>query len=247
MKFGYLPVIIKSEDKANYFAALQLADVGQLEAFVNYIAKNLVRSLEIMIAGANGESIEEPDDIDKEIALLEKRLNGLGEVSYHNKTTDNLYLLFDDSIRRFIFTLESEFKKLSIFYMDTYVEFIVKKTVYEEVEYEDYRSVKRTIEYSSFQELMQAGITEEFNQFIIKFHFRYFNRIGFGEFNFTSEFNFIFSELAYSLNINNKKIHERPYNIGFNEQEIILAVQIESKRHTAFIEQKIAEKEKGDN
>jgi Fic family protein len=79
MKFGYPPVIIKTEDKANYFAALQLADTGNLEAFVAYIAKNLVHSLEIMIAGANGESIEEPDDIDKEIALLEKRLKGLGD------------------------------------------------------------------------------------------------------------------------------------------------------------------------
>ncbi|MES2485370.1 MAG: Fic family protein [Bacteroidota bacterium] len=79
MKFDYPPVIIKTEDKENYYAALRLADVGELEPFVNYIATNLIRSLEIMITGANGENIEEPDDIDKEIALLEKRLSGLGE------------------------------------------------------------------------------------------------------------------------------------------------------------------------
>ncbi|WP_294824442.1 Fic family protein, partial [uncultured Flavobacterium sp.] len=45
MKFGYPPVIIKTEDKENYYAVLRLADTGNLEAFVGYIAKNLNRSL----------------------------------------------------------------------------------------------------------------------------------------------------------------------------------------------------------
>lgn len=79
MQFGYPPVIIKTEDKANYFAALRLADSGQINKFIEYIANNLNRSLEIMISGAKGEPIEEPDDLDKEIALLEKRLKGVGE------------------------------------------------------------------------------------------------------------------------------------------------------------------------
>lgn len=74
MQYGYPPVIIKTEDKTNYFAALQQGDAGLIEQFVEYIAQNLVRSLEIMIAGAKGEDIEEPDDIDKEIALLEQKL-----------------------------------------------------------------------------------------------------------------------------------------------------------------------------
>lgn len=72
MQFGFPPVIIKTEDKANYFAALQLADAGNIEAFVNYIAKNLVCSLEIMIAGANGENIEE--DISMKIKELEQKI-----------------------------------------------------------------------------------------------------------------------------------------------------------------------------
>lgn len=74
MKFGYPPVIIKTEDKDNYFAVLRLADTGQIEPFIEYIAQNLIRSLEIMIAGAKGENIEEADDIDKEIALLEQKI-----------------------------------------------------------------------------------------------------------------------------------------------------------------------------
>jgi Fic family protein len=77
MQFQYPPVIIKTEDKDNYFIAIQLADTGNIEAFVDYIAKNLVYSLEIMIAGANGESVEEDDDLDKEIQILEEKLKNL--------------------------------------------------------------------------------------------------------------------------------------------------------------------------
>lgn len=73
MQFGFPPVIIKTEDKAHYFAALQMADAGNIETFINYIAQNLVRSLEIMIAGAKGENIEE-EDISSKIKALEQKL-----------------------------------------------------------------------------------------------------------------------------------------------------------------------------
>jgi Fic family protein len=49
MQYGYPPAIIKTEDKENYFNVLRLADAGNIELFVNYIAENLSRSLEIMI------------------------------------------------------------------------------------------------------------------------------------------------------------------------------------------------------
>lgn len=74
MQFGFPPVIIKTEDKENYYAVLRLADADQLGPFIEYITANLLRSLEIMIRGARGEEIEEPEDLDKELALLEKRL-----------------------------------------------------------------------------------------------------------------------------------------------------------------------------
>ncbi|WP_209582195.1 Fic family protein [Sphingobacterium siyangense] len=74
MKFGYPPVIIKTEDKENYFSALRQADGGEIGPFINYIAQSLIRSLQIMISGAKGEDIEEEDDVLKELALLKARL-----------------------------------------------------------------------------------------------------------------------------------------------------------------------------
>ncbi|MDR7130975.1 Fic family protein [Algoriphagus sp. 4150] len=72
--FGYPPLIIKTEDKSNYFAALRQTHAGIIEPFFEYISSNLIRSLEIMISGAKGEPIEEEDDLDKEITLLKAKL-----------------------------------------------------------------------------------------------------------------------------------------------------------------------------
>lgn len=90
MQFGYPPAIIKTEDKDNYFAALEQADAGMLEPFIAYITENVIRSLEIMIKGAKGENIEEPDDIDKQIALLEQKLKAKGEKIEKVKSKETL-------------------------------------------------------------------------------------------------------------------------------------------------------------
>lgn len=74
MQKGYPPAIIKSEDKEEYYNALQQADAGQLEYFFNYLCIQVVRSLELMIKGAKGEDVDEDEDLDKKLALLKKKL-----------------------------------------------------------------------------------------------------------------------------------------------------------------------------
>jgi Fic family protein len=71
---GFPPVVVKTGEKSAYFRALQQADAGNLEAFAVYIGEQLVSSLELMVGGAKGESIEEEQDLDKQIALLKARL-----------------------------------------------------------------------------------------------------------------------------------------------------------------------------
>lgn len=245
MKFGYPPVIIKTEDKANYFAALQLADAGQLEAFVNYIAQNLVRSLEIMIAGTNGESIEEPDDINKEIALLEKRLSGLGERSLSNKTNENLTVLFQTTIKEFQEKLILETGKFEPFYFKIVPSYKIKAESYEEVFPEHYENIIVDYDFESFNSLLLSTINTNIRSLEIKIFFQHFNRIGFGAFSFTSEIKFILKELSYSVFIKRNKIIEKPYNIHLTDNDVSDIIKLETRRHTAFIEQKIAEKEAG--
>ena len=75
--------------------------------------KNLNVSLEIMIAGAKGENIEDDDDLDKEIALLEQRLK-IADNKLENKI-ENLSISLIDLIDSFYLS-QSKFKKLYKFY-----------------------------------------------------------------------------------------------------------------------------------
>lgn len=75
LKNGFPPVIIKSKDKDNYLRALHQADIGDYEPFIDYIAEQLLWSLDISIKAAKGESIEEDEDLDKKLMLLKKEVD----------------------------------------------------------------------------------------------------------------------------------------------------------------------------
>lgn len=233
MKFGYPPVIIKTEDKVNYFAALRLADAGNISAFIAYIAKNLNRSLEIMIAGAQGESIEEPDDIDKEIALLEKRLNALGESSNVGKTEEGLSQLLSDVMLKLYNSILNKTGKLNNYYLHTNLLFAF-------FEMPDEWFTRDEIFISRL--LYSSGIT-------MKIKFNKFTVIGMGEFDYEIEFEYFLSETHYTLysivdGIQNL-IYKKPYGVVLADLEIDKIVIAEVKRHKDFIEQKIIEKEQG--
>ena len=74
IKYGFPPAIIKTEDKTNYFSALRQADGGQFEVFVEYIAGCVCASLEIMLAGARGEEIDDFDVKARQKILALERL-----------------------------------------------------------------------------------------------------------------------------------------------------------------------------
>ena len=74
MKNDYPPIVVKSDDKRGYLTALQKADAGDREAFQDYMAAQLRHSLELELKAGKGESIEERDDLDKEIELLKRSL-----------------------------------------------------------------------------------------------------------------------------------------------------------------------------
>lgn len=119
------PVIIKSEEKQSYFRVLHIADTGDYEAFIIYVAEQLIWSLQIAIKAAKGESIEEEKDVEKEIVLFKKSLSRKKEsnkikthdavkwILYHSATPLFIQLketmirfndLFHETVIRFIFS-----------------------------------------------------------------------------------------------------------------------------------------------
>jgi len=98
MRNGFLPLIVHSEQKDRYLAALRRVDAGELNALTDYLAKCAEASMHLGINAAKGESIEEPDDLLKEIELFKRRQKGENE-NVVRKTDEVMLRLYDTSLQ----------------------------------------------------------------------------------------------------------------------------------------------------
>ena len=112
------PVIIKSNDKKNYLFALNQADTGNLDAFIEYIAEQLIWSLEISIKAAHGEKVDEMGDVDKKLHLLKKKLGEEGNEKVKIKFGwDALKDIVDNSVMNLCIAWENKLENFdSLFY-----------------------------------------------------------------------------------------------------------------------------------
>ena len=80
IKHGYTVAMIPQENRGEYLDELEQADKTEdLTAFINYIATCCEYSLRLHLKAARGESIEDVDDIDKEIALFKRSMANTGD------------------------------------------------------------------------------------------------------------------------------------------------------------------------
>lgn len=75
MQAGYPPAIIRLADRGDYLLALEKADADDLADFIGLVGEALLDSMELYLRGARGEPIEARADLDKKIALLQKKLD----------------------------------------------------------------------------------------------------------------------------------------------------------------------------
>ncbi len=117
MQNGYPPVVIKQQDRQAYYYALLQADAGDLGTFVEYVGENLLHALDIQLKGARGESMEEPDDLDKEIALLK---GSLGEEEDVPKSAEVIGQLVSQTFLPLFEEMRKQCKKLDdLFYSNS--------------------------------------------------------------------------------------------------------------------------------
>jgi len=125
MQKGYPPVVVRMDDRKNYYSLLSRADNNDNWPFVEYIAERLSSSLQLFLKAAHGGDIEEDEDIDKEIALFKMDL--IQEVKIKVKKNDalvtntiktELYPLF-----KLISSKASEFDE---FFFETYKYFQIQ-------------------------------------------------------------------------------------------------------------------------
>ncbi|NOS69661.1 MAG: Fic family protein [Verrucomicrobia bacterium] len=92
MRNGFPPVVIKLQDRDPYVAALRRADAGETEGIVSFIGEKLIASENLFLRGARGESIEDADDVDKEIALLKQELSHVEPTLPFSRALQNDFL-----------------------------------------------------------------------------------------------------------------------------------------------------------
>ena len=87
------PIVIKTEDRDRYIAGLQSADLGQMAPLAAFMMENALWSLDLALRAANGESIESPRDVDKEVALFVRRRRGGPSAKRDIDILDNVFFL----------------------------------------------------------------------------------------------------------------------------------------------------------
>lgn len=99
LKRGYLPIIIKSESKKEYLGALGAADAGDLKPFVHLIGDRMIEALDMGLRASRGESLEEPEDWQKEMSLLVRDYGKEGSPA-PPRSPELLLVLIEDSFFR---------------------------------------------------------------------------------------------------------------------------------------------------
>lgn len=98
MRQGYPPLIVETENKDRYFAALRRADGGDLESLIEFFAQCALKALDRGIRAAKSESIEEEDDLTKEIEIFKRQHSGETK-ELLSKSPETLQKIFYESLK----------------------------------------------------------------------------------------------------------------------------------------------------
>lgn len=228
MQFGYPPAIIKTEDKENYYAVLALADADELEPFIQYIMQNLIRSLEIMIKGAKGEDIEEPEDFDKELLVIEGRLKSLGKGIQKLKTQDSILRVFDFSLSPLLERFVELNKKFATLYQTFILHIAIKSgdTFYSSNGF-SIEEMRRTVNQTTT--FLRLSLTYKT---LIQIH-------GIENFSYLSSIQVVFNQNNYIIEYSSDLIFQKDYSENLSEDEIKLIVGAKTTEHKKAIERVI--------
>jgi len=120
MKAGYPPLIVRQDEKGEYYGVLSQADAGVMEPLLQFFAERLIRSLDTYLRGARGEDISDPTDLDKEMALF---VAGFDEdiLSKVPLDIDVLASVIRESLLPFTGNLFNKGRKINSLFFDTNV------------------------------------------------------------------------------------------------------------------------------
>ncbi|MEI6606782.1 MAG: Fic family protein [Verrucomicrobiota bacterium] len=110
LRNGYPPIIVPTEQKKDYLTALRLADAGDLTPLAEFFGKQLTRALDLAIRAGKGENIDEPSDVEKQVALYIREQKARSDTDAVPK--EIIEALIRSSIAPFIDKLETKMRTL---------------------------------------------------------------------------------------------------------------------------------------
>lgn len=226
IKYGFPPAIIKTEDKTNYFSALRQADGGQFEVFVEYIAGCVAASLQIMLAGARGENIDEPNEQQKKIALFAKLLNQTVPRLNQNKNLQSIQWLFDKSFVP-VFTRQSE-NDSAFHAIYQKIDTVLNMGIWYVQETTDQADMLRRARDLLNQETPDIGYMVSYS----KCDFQ-----GFESLSHQTRLTFTLALNSYKVAIRGvDQVWERPYDTSLSESDLASISAVIVQEHISFLE-----------
>ncbi|UPK71575.1 Fic family protein [Chitinophaga filiformis] len=128
------PVVIKSANKKEYLRVLSEADSGNLAPLIEYVAQQLIWSLNLSINAAKGQSISENDDLQKQIDIWRKHLkNKKAETA--NRDNVDINQLYANSIGQLFLLFKYQHEQFNDLFWKTQETPIINRTLFNETAY----------------------------------------------------------------------------------------------------------------
>jgi Fic family protein len=211
MKNEYPPIIVKASEKDKYLTALNKADTGDINAFHEYMADQLIWSLELAIRAAKGENIEEPDDLDKRVAVFNTMLGRKNEKVEKTKTKIVLQEMVTNVVEPLFKRILEKVLKISPLFADN------QFTYYTNGESSTHHNIENLIgdinsnEWEKWYDLVIMKLDVK----LIKF-----KKLGKKTFDIESEIEIVFNRYDYQIIFNKNEITEKLYHVLPTENEI---------------------------
>jgi len=131
MEFGFPPIVIKTEQKDEYYSCLRKADAGDLNPLFTFLGGCLIDSFEMYISAAKGEDINEYADLNKRLKVFDKTLSQDEQEEIRYKKSDEfLEKRFNDSIwplfEKFSLMLEDFYR----YFTERELKYVINQTTY---------------------------------------------------------------------------------------------------------------------
>jgi len=168
----YPPFWINDSERETYYR--YITDIqsygGSKEAFFTFLGELVLRSQNLILKVAEGEEIEEDDDLNKEIELLSRKLEGLKQTNPVVKSHKVITALYNQSLKDLITETDRQAKKFQKIFKQVEFNFFIVKSD------KNHRTFHEKITYN-YEELFKTINLEEIDGIVLSISFINLNNI----------------------------------------------------------------------